>query len=383
MTTTDSLTGQLAAAGALTGQWRVVFEAVRREWFIPARMWVDDQDGRPVALDRDTDPAGWHSAVGSDRPILTQFDDGQTRWPATTGVHCTCSASQPGLVLAMLDALDPRPGQRVLEIGAGTGYNAALLAARIGAGNVTTVEVDPGLAAAARTALHEHGFPVEVICADGATGHPPGAPFDRIIATAAVRLGELPAAWVEQTRPGGVIVTPVRPDIDGAGALVRYVVDTAGRASGRPVGPVAFMPLREHRARTPDVPELVAAAGSARESSTRLRPWRLLGTWEARWAIGARVAGCRWRHDPPDTAGGAHVLWLTDPESGSWATVRYEGSPGPRPVQQAGPRDLWDEIEAAFREWKANGKPPPHAWTLTVAPSRQHAQPLETQTGTG
>jgi protein-L-isoaspartate O-methyltransferase len=89
-------------------------------------------------------------------PILIQFDDGKTRWPDTGGELCTSSASKPDLVLSMLAALDVHDGHTVLEntvlentvleIGTGTGYNAALLAARLGAPNVTTVEIDPMLA---------------------------------------------------------------------------------------------------------------------------------------------------------------------------------------------------------------------------------------------
>ena len=380
MTTTDSLTAQLVTNGFLKPEWRAAFDAVPREWFVPSQVWVDDEDGQPAAIDRDTDPDAWLAAVRSNRPILTQFDDGQTRWPATTGLHCTCSASQPEYVLAMLDALDVHPGDRVLEIGTGTGYNAALLAARVGAGNVTTIEVDPGLADAARTALANRGFQVNVVCADGASGYPPGKPFDRVIATAAVWLEELPPAWVEHCRAGGMIVTPVRPDFDGSGALVRYLVHGGGQADGRPIGRVGFMPLRQHRTDDVDPAVLVASGASVRQSVTRLKPWRLVGTWETRWAIGASVRDCRWHHDPPQSSGGEHVLWLTDPRSGSWASAHYTGSAGTRIVRQAGPRSLWDEVESAFRTWKAAGKPPPDQWILIVSATGQQTRISEEPT---
>lgn len=90
---------------------------------------------------------------------------------------CTSSASKPDLVLSMLAALDVHDGHTVLEIGTGSGYNAALLAARLGAPSVTTVEIDPGLATSARAALVASGFPVTVLTGDGTQGYPANAPM--------------------------------------------------------------------------------------------------------------------------------------------------------------------------------------------------------------
>jgi protein-L-isoaspartate(D-aspartate) O-methyltransferase len=89
------------------------------------------------------------------------------------------SASAPGAVAGMLDQLDVRPGNRVLEIGAGTGYNAALLAHLTGpGGTVTTVEIDEDVAEGARRGLAAAGHPdVSVICGDGEFGYPGQAPL--------------------------------------------------------------------------------------------------------------------------------------------------------------------------------------------------------------
>lgn len=99
----------------------------------------------------------------------------------------TSSATGPGLIGLMLDQLQLRPGMRVLEIGTGTGYNAALLAELVGtAGHVTTVEITPEVAEQARQALAVAGVAnAEVICGDGEYGHPTNAPYERIIATPA------------------------------------------------------------------------------------------------------------------------------------------------------------------------------------------------------
>jgi protein-L-isoaspartate(D-aspartate) O-methyltransferase len=135
----------------------------------------------------------------------------------------------------MLDAGRVEPAMRVLEIGTGTGYTAALLAHQLGARNVTTIEIDPDLAARARAALATAGYgEVTVICGDGARGHPAGAPFDRVLSTVAAP--RVPAAWIAQTRPGGLVVTPWSSAYKPAGLLSLTVGDD-GTATGGLVTP--------------------------------------------------------------------------------------------------------------------------------------------------
>jgi protein-L-isoaspartate(D-aspartate) O-methyltransferase len=160
------------------------------------------------------------------------------------GVEAISSNSAPHLVRRMLETLDLRSGMTVLEIGTGTGWNAALLARLTGASNVTTVEIDPELAERARAALKRVGCPVEVITGDGELGYPANAPYDRVICTAAV--SSLPYAWVEQTRAGGIILAPWGP-IHPDWPLCRLVVNADGTAHGRFTAPSWFMPLRGQR----------------------------------------------------------------------------------------------------------------------------------------
>lgn len=128
---------------------------------------------------------------------------------ADDGAVLSC-ASAPVIVAMMLDQLDIQPGDRILEIGAGTGYNAALMTHITGpGGQVTTVDIDPEVTAKARAALNATGHEaVTVITRDGALGDDENAPYDRIIFT--VGPWDIPAPIVNQLAPGGRLVIPLR-----------------------------------------------------------------------------------------------------------------------------------------------------------------------------
>ncbi len=125
------------------------------------------------------------------------------------GEEWLSSSSQPAMMAIMLSQLGLGQGHRVLEIGAGTGYNAALIAQIVGpAGRVLSLDIDADLVADARRNLAAAGFAaVEVRHADGALGAPDAAPFDRIIVTAGA--WDLLPAWRQQLAPAGRIVVPV------------------------------------------------------------------------------------------------------------------------------------------------------------------------------
>lgn len=125
------------------------------------------------------------------------------------GSSLSC-ASAPFVVGMMLDQLQVEPGNRVLEIGAGTGYNASLLAELTGpTGSVTTIDIDPDVTAQASRNLAAAGYhDVRVITGDGAAGVPEHAPYDRLIAT--VSPWDIPAAWWDQLAPGARVVAPLR-----------------------------------------------------------------------------------------------------------------------------------------------------------------------------
>ncbi|WP_128803068.1 MULTISPECIES: methyltransferase, FxLD system [unclassified Streptomyces] len=166
-------------------------------------------------------------------PVNVKYD--------TDGTSISC-ASQPGVVALMLDRLDAQPGERILELGAGTGYNAALLAHLVGeTGHVTTIDVDDDLVEGARAHLAAAGFTnVEALTRDGAVGHADGAPYDRIIAT--VGAHGVPHAWMQQLAPGGRLVVPQR--LKGSVSRSIAYEQRDGRWTSVSSKMNTFMPLR-------------------------------------------------------------------------------------------------------------------------------------------
>ncbi|MGH4025178.1 MAG: methyltransferase domain-containing protein [Pseudonocardiaceae bacterium] len=371
MTLPDSLPAafldRLTASGQLGEDWRDAFTAVPRHRFIPDTIWVKNGTGTLVALDRAADPDRWlHLAYGPDA-VITQVDDGHPAGAGRRGRYITSSASQPNVVALMLAALDARPGMRVLEIGTGTGYHAALLAHRLGTGNVTSIEIDPHLAEHARRALAATGYPLTVITGDGAQGHPARAPYDRIIATAAVQ--QLPYPWVAQTRPGGTILTPWHTAYHD-GALAAFTVTDHGTAEGRIIGNVAFMYLRAQRIYA-TIDDQECDQTTARTSHTTIAPYDVAGDYDASLAIGIRVPGCSVIHVPHPSAERTGTLWFLDPHTNSWATLHYQPHTPTYPIHQSGPRNLWDEIDTAYHWWQDAGRPGPERWRITITPDGQ------------
>ncbi|MFD3823154.1 methyltransferase, FxLD system [Streptomyces sp. NPDC058625] len=177
----NALVDQLRADGhARTPAVETALRTVPRHVFVPEASLEDAYGNAPVHIKYDTD-----------------------------GTSISC-ASQPGVVALMLDQLDAQPGERILELGAGTGYNAGLLAHLVGeSGHVTTLDVDDDLVEGARAHLAAAGITnVEAVTRDGALGYAEAAPYDRIIAT--VGAHGVPHAWLQQLAPGGRLLVPQR-----------------------------------------------------------------------------------------------------------------------------------------------------------------------------
>ena len=210
----------LVERGAIhDGRVEAAFRAVPRHFFAPHAPLAPVYEGQVIVLRRD--------------------ERGEP----------TVTASEPGIMALMLEQLRLAPGQRVLEIGAGSGYNAALLTWLVRPeGEVTTIELEADVAADAASRLVEAGFSeVRVIAGDGWLGAPERAPFDRVESTASVE--DLSPHWVAQLAEGGLLLVPLR--LRAGQAIVAFrkngerLVSESMRGGG-------FIPLRGRPIETPD-----------------------------------------------------------------------------------------------------------------------------------
>lgn len=336
------------------------FRTVRRDLFVE-RFWVGRDSAHEVGAD------GWSAeALGlvySDEALITRRDaEGSP----------TSSASQPSVVAMMLEALDLGPGMRVLEIGAGTGYNAALMAEVVGDPRlVTTIDIDPDVVAQTRGLLARSGYgAVEAICGDGARGHAASAPFDRVVAT--VGCSDISWDWVDQIQPDGLLLVPL--DHGGSHPLVKLRVGSTGRMAGRIVGWTGFMRMRGEMetsgpwaVRPPDVggraPDAVrplfpvlerALADSPAVADVEAEWWRMPSAWYDFHFFACLCDGRAYR--------GPEGLGLVGDDGTRAALIRRDG------VRVWGGSGLYAELEAAYERWERLGAPALSSWRIEVVP---------------
>jgi protein-L-isoaspartate(D-aspartate) O-methyltransferase len=346
-------------------RWLQAVAAVPRHLFAPAQAWAQPAGGQPHAIDRAADPAGWMRQVYAPAtPVIIQLDDGQTPVASGDGVP-TSSLSEPAIAAGFLELLAVRDGNTVLEIGTGSGWTAGLLSHRLGEQRVTTIEVDPQVAAQAQHSLQTAGYHPAVITGDGALGWPTGAPYDRVHVTCGIT--HIPYAWVRQCRPGAVIVLPWLPN-GYAGHQLRLHVDSAGRATGRFHGGCGYMMMRSQRSRWH-----AHHADAARTRDGALDPRELAyGDPGLHLLLAALQPGVT--QMAIDDADGSFSLLLFENrgDNGSWAAADYLPGTGQVHITQYGARSLWDEAEAAFDDWAERGMPERGRFGLTVDESGSH-----------
>jgi methyltransferase of ATP-grasp peptide maturase system len=347
-----------------TPAWREVFERTWRHPYVPG--YYLDKDTPLVLCIDGPRRSEWLDTVYSDTTLITKLMPvplSRALRPAL-GMIYTSSSTHPSLVLDMLEQLDVADGHRVLEIGTGTGYNAALLCERLGSAQVTSVDIDPELIDLARERLAANGHTPTLAAVDGHAGYPPGAPYDRIIATCAVPA--IPPAWLDQAAPGAVILTDVHGQLGGT--LARLTVDEHGTATGRFVPHWAgFMTMRHDveptESRWP-VLDLPATTSWTTIDPLTLNTHGLFG-FIVQWQLPDVTHGRM-----TDDDGQPAVFLLA--RDGSRAEVVTTATARGYPVRQYGPQRLWDRVEEAATFWNDEGQPSYERFGLTATPQGQY-----------
>jgi protein-L-isoaspartate O-methyltransferase len=338
------MAGRLGAAAGLDPQWREAFAAAPREAFIPPLVWRDE-NGTGIPVDRASDPAAWTAMLYDEySSIVTQLDDGTD---AGEG-RFTSSSTMPIVMARMLAHLPGKPEASVIEVGAGTGYNAAVLSHRYRLGRVTTIEVDPALATEAEKALEQAGFgATRVLCGDGVDHLPADLNADALIATCSI--AHLPDRWLRAV-PNGTIIAPFYAGWLPAAVLVLHTRN--GGARGRFLRNFRFMHARAHRWEGPR-PQSAAAD---HEWVSQLAPWLVTSANEAAaFAVSLKLPGVDYRIDEHENRK-TLTAWDNAPEQ-SWAEVAWERQDAGWSIREAGPRSLWTEAEAGFEHWARLGEP--------------------------
>lgn len=352
----QQLVESLRQSGALkTPALEQAFLRIPREVFVPC-FYNQETAGSTMAwklvCTDDMSREDYLAAVYRNQSLVTKLDEG--RRPIS-------SSSQPAVMARMLEALDVQPGQRMLEIGTGSGYNAALLATLINeASLLVTIERDAELAATAKKALERvFGPGVRVRVGDGVAGWSPEAPYDRIIATASAPT--LPIAWVEQLRPNGKLAM----DLQGSLASGFLVVEkTATEISGHFLPePLHFMPLETEAISLPHtkLASLLQQGCQARftQEGDAIFPGALFDP-VFRWFVQWRILGCqvsKRKQTQRDTGAVIHSILVI--ESKSQALVRFQKQQEEDiwHGEVCGSVQFWQELQQAYETFQALGKP--------------------------
>jgi protein-L-isoaspartate O-methyltransferase len=330
----------------------------------------------PRWFDWDEEAEGWQLRDGpsDERAWMAAVYTGQTRVTRVGAVHAdhaepgrtypgwpTSSSTAPGLVVAMYRHAHIYDGADVLDVGTGTGYGCALLTRRLGAGHVTSIDVDPYLTRIAAERLDTIGIHPAILTAD-ATAELPGS-YDRIVPM--MSAPRIPASWLTALRPGGRLVF----SLAGTSALITANKTPDGGAAGQVEWyPASFMTAR-HGTDCPSpldgmFKEIRDAEGE-HVSQGKYPVLNVTWGWELDVVLGVTVPGVvhRYKHDEKT---GTETAWMLH-EDGSWA--RASGTENEAPiVHQSGPRRLWDTLDDIRHHWVANGALPVRGADVEVDP---------------
>lgn len=358
MTTTDTgwethaaaLAAMLTDSGDLRDSaWAAAIAATPRHRLVPTA-YQQQPDGSWTEVDISGQPG--LALVYSPTTLVTEVD--------AEGAAVS-SSTKPDLMVRMLETLDVHDGHRVLEIGTGTGYNAALLAHRLGDERVFSVDVGSDLVAAARRRLAAIGRRPQLAARDGIEGWPEHALYDRVIATCSVP--RVPWPWAQQLTPGGKVLADLKVGI-GAGNLIlldRYDDRLEGRFTGRWA---AFMGMRHDGDITPSRAAKTETS-QRRVTTAPAQPWN---TDREVWLLAclALPADLRYGYtlDPSTRTPRAAALSAPD---GSWCEIDLTtADDGSRQLREGGPTPLWAQVEDAYQRWHQWGQPTWERFGLTT-----------------
>ncbi|MGH3615128.1 MAG: methyltransferase domain-containing protein [Pseudonocardia sp.] len=376
------LADHLRAAGELDGltdeRWYQAIRETPRHLFVPG-YYTRDAYHHPSrwCLQEPSDPAStaaWLATVYSTTTLVTALST-----DTEPGNPTPVSASTaPDHALRMLHALCITDQMRVLEVGTGTGYLTALLAHRLGADHVTSIDIDPDLTDHARGHLAALGLTPTLNSGDGARGALEHAPFDRILA--ACTLDSIPSSWITQTRPGALVLAHVR-NLAGTGTPLLLRHRSGDILDGRFMAwPVIHLPVRRpvHEIRR----RCYSAVGIGRTRTTPVDPTEL--------NRGTPLSLLAQLHLPTGTTHHVRLDANTAPASyfaapdGSWAEVSHTADHrGLRDAREAGPTALISAIEDAWNEWGHLRCPQWTDFGITATPGRTiawHGHPTSGRT---
>ncbi|MFD5252086.1 ATP-grasp peptide maturase system methyltransferase [Streptomyces bobili] len=322
--------------------WRAAVEAVPRELFLGDSLFrPSGSRWEPVHRER-TGADAWLRLVYQDATWVTQVDGvSAADAPGPLGGRPTSSSTLPSLIVRMLELAGLRQGEKVLEIGTGTGYSTAILCHRLGERHVYSVEYDPRLAAVAADRIHAVGYFPTLVTGDGLAGHREAADYDAIIATCAVR--HIPPAWLHQVRSGGTITTTISGWMLASG-LIRLTVHDDGTATGRfAEDRIGYMLARPHE--RPPRPTFFQREGETRP--TRFDPG-ILDDWTGQFVAQLAAPSAEFM----TTSDG---VILVDVATGSQAWTERVGDGWH--AHQHGPLRLWNAVEDALAAWRDAGSP--------------------------